>query len=437
MRTRRLLSLAVLAVFAACGAAACGPAGDPDLDLLRAENALAQGRHDWARIHFARDFAAFPQRLDSLKAEGLAWLSGYQQSLSTGIEKLTLYLEKSGPDSELERAMARAELVLGEQARVRERLPRMGEGFDTDLIAAEVLLSTDTAAALAAAERAVAAKPGEARGHLRRAEALARLGRSEDAHQAARRAAGLHPLSPTVSYLLARLERGLGREDEARRSFDLYEKVNRLEHTGTLSPLPPAEALALVSDIEAAVPEAGSALSLLRRKVELGFAAGELTVAEEALAALSNHTEVSADLLMVAAAQAHTAGRTSTAKRAIRRALELAPEHAGARLSLAQIALETGDLAAAEAALLEVAATQPHLARRHLFRARLEQVRGEEAKARASYSRAVHLAPWESGWRLELAGLLLAAGQRDEARALVAAAPEASPALEAWARENP
>lgn len=417
--------------------AACHPGGEADLDLLRAENALAQGRHDWARIHFERDFAAHPERLSSLEGEGLAWLTGYQQSLSTGITKLTLLLAETGPKPEVERAMARAEMVLGEWERVRERLPRLGGGVDADLIAAEALLPTDPAAALAAAERLLAVDAADPRGHLRKAEALQRLGRLPEAHAAAERAAAGNPLYAPTFYLLARLERALGREAAARFRFDLYERVNRLEHTGTLSPLPPAEALSLLGEIRRLMPEAQAALSLLRREVEIAFAAGDLSAGQIALEALVIHPQANADALMKAAAQAHTAGRTSAAKAAIRRALELEPGHSGARLSEAQIALETGDLAAAERALDEVAAAQPNLARQHFFRGRLEQARGEEEKARASFGRAVHLAPWEAGWRLELAELLLAAGRKDEARRLVAEAPEASPALEAWVRNNP
>ncbi len=416
--------------------AACRPAPPGDLDLWRAENALAQGRQDWARIHFQRDLDRHPERLSSLRALGFAWLSGYQQSLSTGIEVLDRYLASrpagSPADPEVAIALARAELALGHGDAAAARLDGAGDGLEAELLRAEVLLDREPASAVAAAERAVALAPGDFRAALRLAEARDRTGDTVKARAEARRAAELNPLSYPAFYLLARLERRLGDEAAARRAFDLHALTTRLQSAGTLAPAPPAERLALLRELAASWPAAQSALPTLRLQAELAFATANLGLAQASLEAVARHPEADAGELMSLAALAHQAGRTSAARLAIDAALAREPDHLGALLSRAQLAIESGDLAAASDLLSRLAEGHPHLARRAWLESRLCQAQGQEEAATLALRQALDLAPWEAAWRLELADRLLALGHGSEAAELVAAAPEPTPELGRW-----
>lgn len=429
MRASRLrpsaVVLAALALLSACRAETSG-----DRDLWRAENALHQGRHDWARIYYRRDRERHPERLSSLEGEGLAWLAGYQQSLSTGIELLDAYLAKAGPQPELERRLAAAELLLGEWERARARLARAGEGPEADLLAIEAAHGGPEAGAALA--RALAEAPGDARVQAKAAELAHAAGDAAAARRHAEEAVRLNPLAYPSWYLLGRLAQRAGDRAAAERAFRLHQLTSRLRHDGTLAPLPPAEALAALTELEGLLPAARETLPVLRLEVETAFAAGALDAALDALAALTTHREATADDLMVGAAQAHAAGKSTAARRAAERALELDPAHLGARASLAQLELEAGRFAEAAAAITKGLGASPHMARFHLLKARLALAQGGEGEALAELGEAVDLAPWEWTWRTELADLLLAKGERDGARQLIAEAPEEAPGLLAW-----
>jgi tetratricopeptide (TPR) repeat protein len=425
-----------LALLALGAAAACAPRVAPkdDLELLRARNAVAQGRYDWARIHYGRDHERHPERLSSLREHALCWLSGYQQSLSRGTELLREYHSRAPGDTEAARSLVRALLLLGEQVEARERAALLPADPDSDLLRAQALLDADTEAARRAIEGALAGAPDDARVQATAAEVYERSGEADRSRTHAERAVALDPLRYTTLYQLARLHRKRGEHQASARYLRLHQDVTRLLQLGTLAPLPPAEALSLLDRIQGELGEGG--FPLRKRRVRLLLDAGRLQEAVAAARGLSDDPQATLTDLLELATWTGEHGRHGEARQMFEGVLRRHPGNAGAVASLAQIEIDAGRLAAARARLTEASGRDAGLARFHLLLGRVERREGRLDAARERLERAVELAPWEWSWRKDLGDVLLAQGRDREFRAVLRAAPEEAPGLAEYARRH-
>jgi predicted TPR repeat methyltransferase len=103
-------------------------------------------------------------------------------------------------------------------------------------------------------------------------------------------------------------------------------------------------------------------------------------------------------------------GETEHARRAIGRAVELDPAHAGARIELAYLHLETGDSASALLVLESLIESRPERPDAHFARATALLEAGELDQARVAFARAHELNPSAASWHRELATLHRALG---------------------------
>lgn len=420
----------VLGLVSGLGLVACGGGPDADLALHRATNAVAQDRFDWARIYFREDFEQHPERLSSLRSEGRAWLSGYQRSLSSGVDAYLAYLEQRPDDADVALHLVQSLLLLGRWDDARAQLDKLDGRPAAELARAEALGDADPAGARAALVRALARAPEDPAALAALAEIEASAGALEAARQHAEGSVRHDPFVSTTWYLLARLQRQSGDPEEARATLAVHEIVRRLAHDGTMARASPVDELALLRQLGAHVPTDG--IRFRYREVELLYRAGEIAEAgpkAEALAALPGVTL--SDRLQLAT-WAGDAGSRALSRDLFEALLAEHPGTTGAVASLALLDLEAGDLASARARLEGGLASDPHFARYHHYLARVAEAEDAVAEALEHHREAVRLAPWEVGWRLASADLLRLTGDTEGLRQVLAEAPEPNPRLDAF-----
>lgn len=392
------------------------------MDRWRGENAIAQDRFDWARQYFARDLEQHPEHLPSLRQQGLAWLSGYQLSLSTGAELLQRYLEQQEDDEEVEQRLVSTLLLLGDKEGARRWAAGLGSSATGWRLRAEVHLEDDPAQAAAAIEQALQLAPQDAAVHATAARVHAQLEDEEAVLRHARRAVELDPFNFSAFYLLGRWTQRAGDIEQARRWLTVHQQVRRLQADGTMAPLEPAAALELMQDLEPRLPAVTFAWR--KRRLDLLYQSGELAAAQGLLEELAAAEQASVLDRLELATWAGDAGRRKVARRLFEDILEQQPEHPGALASSALLALEEGDLEAAARHLEEGLAARPHFARFHYVAGRLAIARDQADRARMYLARALDLAPWEWQWRITYCDLLRAVGDQEALVEVMAAAPE-------------
>jgi tetratricopeptide (TPR) repeat protein len=406
---------------------ACRPPAEEDLELLRARNAAAQGRYDWARLHYAKDYERHPEHLGSLRELAISWLSGYQQSLSTGAERLREYVDRAPGDAVAARQLVRTLMLLGEKDEARERAARLGDDPESELVRAQALLDVDPGGARLAIERALAGDPEDPRAHATAAEAYERAGDAARAVSHAQRALELDPLQYSTLYRLARLCQRRGEADRAARYLALHQRVTRLLEVGSLSPVPASEGLEILDAAERDL--GGGGFDLRKRRVQLLFAAGRLHDAVEAARTLSRDPRASLTDRLELATWTGDHGRRADARELFEAIQRGSPGSAGAVASIAQLEIEAGQLPQARGRLTEALAGDPGFARYHYLLGRIESLEGRTDAAVVRYQRAVALAPWEWTWRTALADVLLSQRRVADFRALLSDAPEEAPGL--------
>ena len=393
-----------------------------NLDRWRGENAVAQGRFDWARQYFARDVEKHPEYLPSLRQQGLSWLSGYQQSLSTGVDLLQRYLERQGDDEEVEQRLVSTLLLLGD----REAAKQLLEGLEPTAagwrLRAEVILEEDPSRAAEAIERALELAPEDASAHATAAKVYAQLEDGDNVLRHALRTVQLDPFNFSAFYLLGRWTQRAGDITEARHWLEVHQQVRRLQADGTMAPLESAAALELMRELEPELPAV--TFGWRKRRLELLYEIGDLAAAQNLLEELAEAPEASVDDWLTMAIWTGEAGRRDAARRLFERVLEQQPGHPGATASLALLALEEGDLTGAEGLVDSGFAARPHFARLHYVAGRLAIARDQGEEAREQFAHAVRLAPWEWQWRIAYCDLLRTLGDEDTLAEVLAAAPE-------------
>ncbi len=431
LRAPSFLLVAVLGQFlAACKDT---PPQDPDLAFHRGNNALALGRYDWARHFFQEDLRANPDRAESLRGLGLGWISGYEGSLSHGVEAFTAYLDKAPGDLEIRLRLASSWLRLGETQSVLEVLADAGDSAEVEQLRASALADTDPVTAERHALAALAAEPEHVAALLVAARLADRRGDTDTALAQASAAAAADPLRTETHYLLARIRRALEDDEGARGDLEIYEQLRRLPVRGRPSQLSDFEELQALRDLEPRLES--SALPLRRRLARLMLATGD-PGAETAIAELIADPDVEAFALLELAGEAHTRAKVDLARDLYRRALELDSDLHAARAQLARLEHETGDRDTARRLLTEGLDVDPWYASYHFVSGLVNLAEGSEPEAVESFETALDLAPWLASYRLALADVYLAAGRDEDLATLIDNAPGDDPAINAYRKRH-
>lgn len=429
-----------LSLLVACGGGPGAGSAEKTEKLLelRALNAEIEGRWDWARIYYGELRATRPTDAGLLRREGLAWLAGYQQSWSEGMRLLeaSLQLEEN---TEARQQWVEKAIALGELDKAKLAVGKLGEGAQALLLAAEAHADRPGEAQTLATRALEAAKQENldpqirARIHLLLATLADQNGDAEKTLEHVRQAARDSPLDPSAPYLEGRLHRRARRMTEAEQALARSEQLRLFHHDGTLKPLPPAEALALLREIEKNSPPS---LAIGRRKLELLFASGLREEAESLLNALRQDPSFTIRDRALAATWAADAGSIALARTLFEEVLALDAEDRGAISSLAVLDLERGALKEARVRLEQALVQDPGIGRYHAVLARVALAEDRADEAERHGREAIRLAPWNWDWRQACAELLLARGKQDEFRSLLMNLPEKGPAAEAFLQRH-
>ena len=411
------------------------PADDEALlDRWRGENAVAQGRYDWARQYFARDVERYPDHLPSLRQEGLSWLSGYQQSLSTGAELLARYLERQGDDQAIVQRLVQVLLMLGDDEALERWAAALDDSAAGHRLRAEVALRQDPQQAVQSIDAALALAPEDAAVQSAASRIFEHLEDGPRVLEHARRALELDPFDFRAVYLLGRWTQRLGDRQEARRWLELHQGLRRLQHDGTMAPLPPEEALQLMDALEGQLPTLPFAWH--KRRLQLYFERADLASAQSLLNEVAEAPQVTVHDWVEMATWAGDAGRRGLAEDLFGRALQADGEHVGALASLALLSLEQGDLQRASELLEDGLESRPKMARLHFLAGRVAVQQDQGEAARQHFEEALRLAPWEWSWRVALCDLLLALGDRAAFDEALETAPEETPGWLAYRQQH-
>ncbi len=421
------------------GACAGAPPEVPDLAFHRGQNALALGRYDWARHYFEEDLRAHPERSESLRGLGLAWISGYEGSLTRGIETLADYLERVPGDTEIRLHLARSWLRLGESEQAFAILGEAGDSAQASELRARALADADPAAAERLVTAALAIEPGAVDALLLAARLAHRRGDAEVALARAQTATRADPLRDEAFYLLASIRRGLGDQAGAARDLETYRQLRLLPARGRPSKLSAFEERQVMRDLEPWIES--SALPWRRRRARVLLKTGDPeaeAATEELIAGGAGDAGARLEAVDVLelAGEAHKRARVSLARDLYLRALELDPELRAARAQLARLEHEAGDRQAAGRLLAAGLAADPYHAPYHFVSGLLALGRGQERRATEAFTTALDLAPWLASYRLALADVYLAAGRRDDLERLLEQAPAEDPAIAAYRRRH-
>lgn len=411
----------------------CAPVEEvEDLDFQRGRNALAMARYDWARFYFSTDLETHPDRLESLRGLGISWISGYQGSLTHGVEAIENYLLRAPEDSEMRLRLVRSLLSVGDGDRAQDALEGLEESIEKQLLLVKIHLSEDPDAAREILAPILHEDPDLFDVHHLAAKIYLRLGDDAEALVQARRASEIHPLSAEIFYLTAQILRRQGHEVETEEALATYEILHQLPGPG--SPPDPKKELALLRQL--GERQGRSASSFKKRFIRLLIENGRLTELTPLLEELRNDPNSDTATLLALAQSAHIRGMSSMARNLYEDVLERDPTHQKAVAQRALLAYETHDFETAEQYLARGLEVDPHQAPLHFTTGLLALSQGDEERAVEAFTSAVDLVPWLVRYRLTLADVLLTRGDRAAVEDLLAAAPAADPAIDAYKKKH-
>ncbi len=430
---RPVPSCAVVLLYLALTACGQGGRAEEDLDYHRGRNAMAMARYDWARFYFAADLEAHPDRPESLRGLGLGWVSGYQGSLTHGIEALEAYLALVPEDTEMRLRLAGSWLRAGQPERAAGVLADIEDSLDAELLRARILLASDPQAARRPLEAALEAAPDDFEARFLAAQVHARLGEDGQALAQAQRAAEIDPSSAELFYLMAQILRRQGDLEASAEALATFELVNRLAGPG--APADARQELAVLRQVADRMAPSSMAFKrrLARLLLETGATAEAMPLLDEILAV----EDTDAETLLVLAQAAHTQGKISIARDFYQQALERQPDHPKALAQLALLAYETQDFATAQGLLDRGLELDPHQAPLHFTAGLLALARGQGGDAIQALRRAVDLVPWLARYRITLADVYLTRGEREAFDQLLAETPAPDAAVDAYRKKHP
>ncbi len=424
----RAAALIGLAVAPLVGLAGCLPQSD-DVSLVRARNAMAQDRADWARTYFAEDRRRHPDHLESLLGEAVAWSAGYQRSRARTRELLWQYLEERPRDQEALVRYINELLVVRDLPEAESRLEFLDRSVQSDFLRARVEAPDRPDRALELANSVLDRAPEMAGAWALKAELEEQLGHHALSISSAQKALALDPFRYSTVYLVARQYRRMGEIQAADDALEMHKIVAALQADGTRKEVSVAEELELLERLRPFIDaEAGV---FRARLVAALFRAGRVTEAiHEAEREIDERVHGISELASLAVL-ADQAGARALARRLFEEILDRQPDHVGAQASLVLLDLEAGRLDRAGSRLAGAQAAHPDFARLVYLQGRLALVQGDADGAAEAFERALLMAPWEWQWRAALAELYLARGDRKALKRIIDEAPETPPGWQA------
>jgi tetratricopeptide (TPR) repeat protein len=405
--------------------AGCKESGDPDLALKRARNAVLHERSDWARQYFAEDYRRHPKRIESLRDGAYAWLSGYQRSRAEARTLLATYLELRPDDQKALKAYISGLLVNRDLEEGRRRAEALDDSVDSNILRARLWLDDDPALAGEFISRAIEQGPDDGRVWALGATISERLGDHDKALERGLRAMELHPFDYQNVYLLGRLWRRAGETEKADWALEMHQKLAELAADGTRPKLRPRDELDLLTELATDIPTTN--FEYRKRLVTAHFAAGDLATAESLARDLIHNEEVSVHELIALATVVEDKGRRSFFLELLRRVDELDPGNTSAAIAFAVAAVEEARFGDARRIIEAGRARDPWVAYYDFLDGWIARSEGDLETATESLELALHIAPWEASWRIDLADAYLSAGDLDRFRQVVHAAPEQPP----------
>ncbi len=428
-------------------AGACGqqdPAGAvPAMSaFVHGQNALAEQRFDWARKHFAEALEDDPERAEALRLAGVAWLRGVNQSLAPAVDYLQRFLEQQPGHIQASQDLARCLNQLGQPEEALAVLAAVDTAaLETNastraavrLQQANLLLDVRPEEALGLAQRVMDEKPDDDRALAIASEAHERLGQLEAAYDLAIESLRRNPLQAQTVYRASRLLLGQGDTAEATRMVARYQLLGAVQPSQDTGAPTAIERLRRWPELAAQVDPTNTHVASLHAQLLLD--AGDPSEARRALEALRASGSLTLTLRLAYASLLQRQGEVDAAEGILREGLEAEPDHRTLRYQLADLLLQRGNRDGARRLAHASQEAEPHLGRHHHLLAQIALAEGASAEARDALAEALARAPWKAAWRAQALELLWEAGERDEAEALLAAAPESDPLLGAFARK--
>lgn len=411
--------------------AGCSSPRPEETEYLRGLNALAEGRYVWARIHFAAA-GEDPAQHEAARLAGVAWLSGPSQSLASAVESFERYLEIRPDHPEVQQRLARCLVQMGDPEAARAVIEGLPVAPELELLRAELLLDAEPERAVEIAAGIPEEWPERYRALALVSEGLGRLGEIDDAVSAAVESLRLNPLQEQVWYRLGRLHVRRGEVEPATRAVNLSQLLAELDRSEDKRP--EAERLRLLRRLEEELDPTNPFFAALR--AELLIVGGTPEEAREAMDELAAVAEPDVEQRLDFVAMLLRRRDTEDAEELLQDVLENAPSHRRARDLMIRLLLTRGELEAARALAEKGRADEPHLARFEFRLGQVELASGNRDRARSHWERALHLAPWQAEWRLELVRLLLDENRRTEAIRQLDEAPESHPALDGFRQQR-
>ena len=421
---------AAFSVFTAVltGTLAAGCGQTEELALIRAENATELGRHDWARLYYAEARAAGTTGPDLERLEATSWLLGYQRSLSEGVSRLEAYLASQPDDSETALLLASNLHILGRLDMSNPVLELLDESARADRWRAEALLDQQPERALGIAiEAASKIEPHGWEGVIRArllllaAQAAERLDDASSALRHAEASLVEDPLAQESHYLASRLARRLDLEERAATALEEFEAAGILRPSGTSGPPSLDDQQRAFATLDH--PPFSAAPVFQLRALELALDSGDLAAATSRLSQLRAVVGEAPEQWLRLAAAFDEAGSPSVARDLLELALEQRPGDLQTIVGLVRLDLDEGAFDLAAKRLEPAIGSHPRSARLRRQAARLAMGRDDADTALDQLQTAVDWAPWEEGWRRDLATMLRSRGRYEEAAEIESAAP--------------
>jgi predicted Zn-dependent protease len=241
-------------------------------------------------------------------------------------------------------------------------------------------------------------------------------------------------LEPKTYYLLAQLRQRQGDTAAAERSLKAYRLLLNLARDREIQELTARHKLVIARQLERLLPANNPTLQ--RFKIQWLFEINEIEQARAAFDQLRASAELDTISRLAIAAAAGNADQALLAGQLYRQILVEQPNHREARIGLARLAYRTGDFAGVRSIVSEGLQQEPHLAGYHQLVALVDMRSNDNQSARQHLETALYLAPWQSGWRIQLANLYLTEGQTVKAEQLVNAVAYTDPQLEHYKRRQ-
>jgi len=442
VKSQQRNSLRSLAVVWLALVAACSGGDHDELELWRGVNAMSEGRWQAARAFFEADLEQ-RERLESVRYAAISWSEGRLQSGGRAVAYFRRFLAVEPGDVGMRRRLVRMLLLLGDFEPAAVEAAALDDSAASNRLRAVVQRELDLDAAREAIDRALEQQPAAASGHATAATIYDALGEFELARHHAERAVALAPLDARSRYLAGRLQARLGASERATETLRLYEVVVTIIGQGSTTRPAPTHELRLLGEL--AGHGGGSSPATRLRIASLLLKTGQHAAAREELELLADAPELTPENWLGMGKVATESGARALAgtlyQRVIDRYAPPAPAAGGdrwldsapsreARFRLALLAVQEGDRAEARRLISSGLRELPQAGRWLCLRGALELADGGGESAVRNLADGLRYAPWRDSCRIDLVSVHLARGEREEARELLAAAPEPSAALE-------